>query len=44
MGNTKYEALGLLYPLEGTPVPTKEDTVHAREIILSGVKDTLNGI
>ena len=44
MGKTKYKALGLDYPLEGTPIPTKEDTLHAREIILSGVKDTLNGI
>ena len=41
MGKTKYKALGMDYPLEGTPIPTKDDTLHAREIILSGVRDTL---
>ena len=43
MGKTKYKALGMEYPLENTRIPTKEETINAREIILSGVRDTLKG-
>ena len=41
MGKVKYENLGLEYPLADTPIPTKDDVIHAKEVILSGVKDTL---
>lgn len=41
MGKSKYEALGMKYPLEGTPIPSKQDVIHAREIVLKGVADTL---
>lgn len=41
MGKSKYEALGIEYPLEGTPIPSKKDVIHAREIVLKGIADTL---
>ena len=41
MGRAKYKAMGMEYPLEGTPVATKEDAVRAREIIMRGLKDEL---
>ena len=41
MGKAKYENMGMPYPLEGTPIPTKEDVLHAREVVLSGVRDIL---
>lgn len=43
MGRVKYKAMGLEYPLEGTPIPSKDDAVKARETILRGVKDELKG-
>lgn len=44
MGKAKYEALGIKYPLEGTPIPSKKDVIHAREIVLKGIADTLKEI
>ena len=41
MGKAKYKALGIPYPLPNTPIPSKDDVVAAREVILSGIKDTL---
>lgn len=41
MGKAKYKALGLDYPLEDTPIPSKEEAVRAREIIIKGIKDEL---
>ena len=41
MGKAKYKALGIPYPLPDTPIPSKEDVIAAREVILSGIKDTL---
>ncbi len=41
MGKAKYTALGIPYPLPDTPIPSKEDVISAREVILSGIKDTL---
>ena len=41
MGKSKYEALRIPYPLPDTPIPSKDDVIKAREIILSGIKDTL---
>ena len=41
MGQSKYTAMGLEYPLKDTPIPTKDDAVRARDIILNGIKATL---
>lgn len=41
MGKVKYENMGLPYPLADTPIPTKDDVLHSKEIILSGIRDTL---
>lgn len=41
MAKSKYESLGLDYPLPDTPIPTKDDVIHAREIVLNGIRDTL---
>ena len=41
MGKAKYKALGIPYPLPDTPIPSKDDVIAAREVILSGIKDTL---
>ena len=41
MGKAKYKALGIPYPLPDTPTPSKDDVIAAREVILSGIKDTL---
>lgn len=38
MGVKKYEALNLLYPLEGVKPLTKENAMEARKQILAGVK------
>ncbi|MBP5460395.1 MAG: pyruvate formate lyase-activating protein [Clostridia bacterium] len=40
MGRVKYEALGIPYPLGDTPTATKEDALHARAVILDGMKKT----
>lgn len=42
MAKPKYEALNIPYPLPDTPVASKEDAIKAREIVLLGIKDTLN--
>lgn len=42
MGRAKYEALGLDYPLGDTPVATKEDALHARSVIIEGMRETRN--
>ena len=39
MGESKYEALGMAYPLAGVPALPKERAAQAREIILSGVRE-----
>ncbi len=41
MGKAKYKAMGLFYPLPDTPIPTKDDVIMARSIILDGIKKTL---
>ena len=41
MGKAKYEALGIPYPLPDTPIPDKKDVINAREIVISGIRDTL---
>lgn len=40
MGKSKYEALGIDYPLKDTPPLSKEDALKAKKIILSGIKTT----
>ena len=40
MGESKYEALGMTYPLAGVPALPKERAAQAREIILSGVRES----
>lgn len=35
MGITKYDSLGITYPLRDTPEPSKEDAAAARNVILS---------
>lgn len=42
MGIPKYENLGYEYPLKGIEPLSKEDAVKARNVILKGMKDTLN--
>lgn len=42
MGIVKYESLGIDYPLKGVKPLTKEDAIKARDIIISGMKDTRN--
>lgn len=38
MGKVKYDNLGMKYPLESTPEPSKEDAKAAKNIILSAYK------
>ena len=42
MGKSKYESLGMEYKLRDTPIPTKEDTEKAREIVMKGMRDAKN--
>jgi pyruvate formate lyase activating enzyme len=42
MAKSKYEQLGIPYPLPETPPLTKEQAIAAREIILSGIKSALH--
>ncbi len=42
MAKSKYEQLGIPYPLPDTPPLTKEQAIAAREIILSGIKSALH--
>lgn len=39
LGKSKYKQLGLQYPLEHTPVLSKEDALKAKKIILNGIRD-----
>lgn len=41
MAKPKYKELGIEYPLGDTPALTKERAVHAREVIISGIKSGL---
>lgn len=38
LGEVKYENMGMEYPLKGVEPATKEDAIHAREVILKGFK------
>ncbi len=38
MGVSKYRELGIAYPLEGVSDATKTEAVHARELILEGIR------
>ncbi|MGN0163089.1 MAG: pyruvate formate-lyase-activating protein [Candidatus Ornithomonoglobus sp.] len=42
MGKSKYEKLGIEYPLADIKAPSEEDAVHARQMILDGMKNTHN--
>lgn len=39
MGLSKYEELKMEYPLKDIPILNKEDALHAKDIILQGIKD-----
>ncbi len=39
MGKAKYEALNLDYKLKDTPLPSKDDVIHARNIILGAIRE-----
>lgn len=39
MGKTKYQALGMVYPLDDTPPLNQEEASAARQIIVTGIKD-----
>ncbi len=41
MGEVKYESLGIDYPLQGVPAATKQEAVHAKNVIFEGLKDRL---
>lgn len=41
MGKSKYEQLGIDYPLGDTPAMTKEGAHNARDIIMRGLKDEI---
>ncbi|MFI3229130.1 MAG: pyruvate formate-lyase-activating protein [Bacillota bacterium] len=38
MGKSKYEQMGIDFPLKDTPPATKEDAVYARQVIIRGIK------
>ena len=40
MGKSKYESLGIEYPLKDTPPLSKDDAMKAKRIILKGIKTT----
>lgn len=40
MGKTKYQALGMVYPLDDTPPLNQEEAIAARQVILAGIKDS----
>lgn len=42
MAKSKYEQLGIPYPLPDTPPLTKEQAIAAREIILEGIRSALH--
>lgn len=41
MGEVKYKSLNIPYPLKGVEPTSKDDTKHAREMIISGMKNRL---
>lgn len=41
MGEVKYENLGIDYPLKGVPAATKEQAVHAKQVIFEGIKERI---
>lgn len=41
MGKPKYEKLGIEYPLKNTRIPSEDEAVHARRVILDGMKTGL---
>lgn len=41
MGKSKYENLGIPYPLGDTPPADKQDAARARDIIMQGIRDRL---
>ena len=41
MGKTKYEQIGMEYPLGDTPALDKDKAIEARNVIIEGMKDTL---
>lgn len=43
MGVSKYDALGMDYPLKGTAPATEEQTLEAKKAILRGIKDYRTG-
>lgn len=43
MGKVKYRNLGMQYPLEDTKPLSKEEALAARQVILTGIRDTRNG-
>lgn len=44
LGESKYENLGIEYPLKGVEAPSKQDAINARDMILSGMKKRLKEI
>lgn len=40
MGKTKYQALGMVYPLDDTPPLNQEEAIASRQVILAGIKDS----
>ncbi|MFQ9094671.1 MAG: radical SAM protein [Ruminococcus sp.] len=41
MGEVKYENLGIDYPLKGVPAATKEQAIHAKQVIFEGIKERI---
>ena len=41
MGESKYDTLGMEYPLRGVPSLDKSEAVKARDIIMNGIKSRL---
>jgi pyruvate formate lyase activating enzyme len=41
MGKSKYENLGIEYPLGDTPPLEKEDAIKARNVIMRGIANTV---
>ncbi|MGM9936872.1 MAG: pyruvate formate-lyase-activating protein [Candidatus Ornithomonoglobus sp.] len=39
MGKAKYEKLGIKYPLANTKAPSEDEAVHARQVILDGMRN-----
>lgn len=41
MGEVKYQNLGMDYPLKGVPAATKEQAIHAKQVIFEGLKERI---